>query len=146
MAILPHTVEVPGGQPLVIYAETDNINYFLNGALEPDTIDGPVNAQVSVSGSTRRQYPGDATTINVGGATREFVKDPSRSSGPALPGKSFMLVERNSDQGGERRQFTYKGRLIDLHAFIRSEASKDMYLYNNTGARYTIDLTIAPGG
>ena len=144
MAILPHTVEVPGGQPLTIYAETDNINYFINGDLEPDTVDGPTNAQVSVSSSTRRQYPGDATTINVSGSQREFLKDPSRSSGPALPGKSFMLVERNSDQAGERRQFTYKGRFIDLHAFVRAEAARDMYIYNNTGARYTIDLVVAP--
>jgi len=144
MAILPHTVQVPGGQPLTIYAETDNINYFLNGDLEPDTVDGPVNAQVTVKSSSRRQYPGDATTINVDGSEREFLKDPSRSSGPSLPGKSFILLERTTDEGGEKRQFTYVGRFIDLHAFIRAEAAKDMYIYNHTGARYTIDFVVAP--
>lgn len=144
MAILPHTVEVPGGQPLTIYGETANLNFFLNGDLEPDTVDGPTSAQVSVSSSSRRQYPGDATTINVGGSQREFLKDPSRSSGPALPGRNFILSQRGVEGGGEKRQFTYKGRLIDLHTFIRAEASSDLYLYSNTGARYTIDAATAP--
>ena len=144
MAIVPHTVEVPGGQPLTIYAETENINYFLNGNLEPDILDGPINSQVSVSGGNRRQYPGDSTTVSFGGSQREFLKDPTRSSGPALPGKTFMLVEINTDQEGERRQFTYTGRFIDLHAFIRAEAAKDMYLYNHTGARYTIQFAALP--
>lgn len=146
MAILPHTVEVPGGLPLTIYAETDNINYFINGDLEPDTIDGPVVSQSSVNAHTRRQYPGDATTISVDGSSREFLKDPSRSSGPALPGKRFRLLERNTDQGGENRSFTYKGRWLDLHAFLRSEAARDFYAYNESGARYTIDTVVAPAG
>lgn len=144
MAILPHTVEVPGGEPLTIYAETANINYFLNGELEPDTVDGPTNVQVTVSGGSRRQYPGDSTTISVSGSTREFLKDPTRSSGTALPGKPFMLVERGVEGGGERRQFTYKGRFIDLHTFVRAEASKNLFLYNNSGARYTVAATAAP--
>lgn len=144
MAIVPHTVQVPGGQELVIYGETDNINYFINGDLEPDVLDGPTNAQVNTSGGSRRQYPGDGTRISFGGGSREYLKDPTRSSGTALPGRPFILRELNSDQGGEKRQFTYKGRLIDLHAFLRAEAAKDMYLYSNTGARYTINLTVAP--
>jgi hypothetical protein len=144
MAILPHTFQVPGGESVTVYAETANINYFLANDLEPDTIDGPTNTQVSVSGSSRRQYPGDSTTINVSGSSREFLKDPSRSSGPALPGRSFILSEIGAEDGGEKRQFTYKGRLIDLHAFLRAEAGKPFYLYSNTGARYTIDAVATP--
>ncbi len=144
MAIQSHTVQVPDGQPLVIYAETDNINYFINGNLESDAVGGVTNVQVSVGGGSRRQYPGDATTISVAGSSREFLKDPSRSSGTALPGKSFVLKELNEEGDGERRQFTYKGRLIDLHAFLSAEASFPMYLYSNTGARYSIAATVAP--
>lgn len=144
MAIVPHTVQVPGGQPLVIYAETANINYFINGNLDPDVLDGPTNSQVAASGGSRRQYPGDGTRISFAGSQREYLKDPTRSSGTALPGRPFILKERNSDEGGEKRQFTYKGRFIDLSAFLRAEAAKDMYLYSNTGARYTIDFTTAP--
>lgn len=144
MAIVPHTFQVPGGQSCTIYGETDNINYFLNGALEPDVLDGPTNSQVNVSGGQRRQYPGDATRIGYASSSREFLKDPTRSSGTALPGRNFILKERSSDDGGELRQFTFKGRFIDLHAFIRAEAAKDVYLYSPSGARYTIDFVNAP--
>lgn len=138
MAILPHTFQVPGGQPCTIYGETANINYFIGGDLEPDTIDGPTNNQVQVSGGQRRQYPGDATRIGFAASEREFLKDPSRSSGAALPGRAFRLMEGFEGTPGELRQFTYKGRFIDLHAFISSEASMDLRLYNASGAKYKI--------
>ncbi len=144
MAILPHTVQVPGGQPLTIYGETANINYFIQGNLEPDELDGPTNGQAQVSGGQRRQYPGDATRISFGSATREFLKDPSRSSGNALPGRPFILKENFEGSEGEQRQFTYKGRLIDLSAFLRAEAAMNMRLYSNTGAKYKIPETVAP--
>lgn len=144
MATLPHTIEMPGGGKVTIYGETANINYFINGDLVPDTIDGPIDVQVAVGSFSRRQYPGDATTINVGGTNREFVKDPSRSSGSALPGKSFILKTQPGVSPAEQRQFTYKGDFSDLHAFIRAEASMDLYLYNSSGARYKIPETLVP--
>jgi hypothetical protein len=143
MATLPHSVQVPGGQPLVIYGETANINYFLNGDLEPDTLDEPTTATATVKAHSRRQYPGDATTISVDSASREFLKDPTRKSGAGLPGKPFVLKETTSPNG-ERRQFTYVGRWIDLHTFLSSEAAVDMFAYNYTGARSTIAATSAP--
>lgn len=142
MAITPHTFEVPGGQPCTIYGETANINYFLANALEPDTTSGPTNEQTAVAGSSRRQYPGDNTLISVSAATREFLIDPTRKSGSALPGRSFVLKERGG--AAELRQFTFKGRLMDLHAFLRAEAGRDFFLYGNTGARYTIDEVVTP--
>lgn len=145
MAVLPFTIEVPQGEPITIYAEPDNINYFINGDLEPDTVDGVTNGTSSVGSSTRRTYPGHATPINVSGGSREYLVDPSRKSGNALPGRSFMLVAL--DEGGavlEKRQFTFKGRLLDLHAFLSAEVSNLTYLYMNTGARYTLQPTVAP--
>lgn len=145
MAIVPHTVEVPGGQPVVIYAETPNINYFINGSLEPDGSDGVSNGQVSVGGSTRSQYPGDPTPINVSGSTREYLIDPTRKSGNGLPGKTFVLAAFNEDGVlTEKRQFTYKGRWIDLHAFLSAEVTFQTFAYNSTGARYTLGATAAP--
>lgn len=140
MAILPHTVEVAGGQELILYGETANLNYFLVATLTPDTADGPTVSQSPVGGMSRRQYPGDATPISVGGAQREFLYDPTRSSGSALPGKTFVLRQKEVDGSGEpeRRQFTYKGRWVDLHAYLRAEAAMDLYAYNSSGARYTI--------
>lgn len=145
MATLPHTVEVPGGQPVTIYAEPANINYFINGDLDPDTTDGVTNGQASVSAYSRQQYPGDPTPMNVSSAQREYLVDPTRKSGNGLPGKSFVLVAMNENGVVlEKRQFTYKGRWLDLHAFLTSEASYDLHAYNNTGARYTIAATVAP--
>lgn len=145
MAILPHTFEVPAGQPVTIYGETANINYFINGDLTPDTADGVTNGQVAVASHTRQQYPGDATPSNVSGSQREYLIDPTRKSGNGLPGKSFVLVGMNeTGVVTEKRQFTYKGRWIDLHAFLTAEAAMDMFAYNNTGARYTIPATTAP--
>jgi len=145
MAILPHTVEVPDGQPVTIYAEPANINYFINGDLTPDTVDGVTNEQTSVSAHSRQQYPGDLTPSNVASSQREYLVDPSRKSGNGLPGRAFVLAALDGDgQVVEKRQFTYKGRWIDLHAFLSAEASMDMFAYNSTGARYTIAETVAP--
>lgn len=137
MAITGHTFQVPGGNDCTIYAETANINYFLANPLVADSVAGPTNSQASVASSTRRQYPGDSTTISVSSASREFLVDPSRKSGNALPGRNFVLKER----GGavEFRTFTFKGRILDLHAFLSAEAGKDIFLFSPTGARYTID-------
>jgi len=144
MAILPHTVEMPTGGVFTIYGETANINYFINGDLDPDTVAGPVDAQVSVGSHSRRQYPGDASTINVAGSQREFVKDPSRGGGSALPGKEMILREIAGNK--EKRQFTYTGDWSDVTAFLRSEAAFDMYAYNHTGrnSRITIPEAVAP--
>jgi hypothetical protein len=139
MATESFTFQVPGGNPCTIYGEAANINYFLANELDPDQVSGPTNESVSVGAATRRQYPGDTSTVNVSGSTREFLKDPSRRSGSALPGKSFVLAERTANGIGEKRQFTFKGRILDLHSFLRAEAGKNMFFFSNTGARYTID-------
>jgi len=142
MASAAHTFEVPGGKPCTIYGETANINYFLHGDLDPDAEVGPSNSQASVPAHTRRQYPGDTSTISVSASTREFLVDPSAKNGSALPGRTFVLKERGGNE--EKRQFTFKGRIMDLNAFIRSTASVDMYMYGPTGKRYTIAATVAP--
>jgi hypothetical protein len=138
MAITGHTVSVAGGGDVTIYAETANINYFLGDPLTADTTSGPTNSAAQVAGSTRRQYPGDSTTISVSAATREFLVDPSRKSGNALPGRNFALKERGG--AGEFRSFTFKGRMMDLHAFLSGEVNKNVFLYGPSGARYTIDV------
>jgi hypothetical protein len=138
MAITGHTVSVAGGGDITIYGETANINYFLATPLEADALQGPTNSATTVASSSRRQYPGDTTTINVSSNSREFLVDPSRKSGNALPGRNFALKERGGNE--EFRSFTLKGRVMDLHAFLSGEAGKNMFLYTASGARYTIDV------
>lgn len=122
----------PDGFELDIWAEPANINYFLNTELVPAAVAGVVNTQATVKSFTRRQYPGDPSTINVSGHQRTYMVDPGRKVGNALPGSPFIL-----DDGTEKRQFTFTGNVIDLHAFLVSDAKQETKLYT-TGARYVI--------
>lgn len=133
-----HTVTAPGGGEIKIIGITDNLDYFTGGTT-PDTIGGVVNTQIAAGGGSRRQYPGDASTIAVAGHNRRFMKDPSRRSSNALPGRPFVLQEITSNGPGERRQFRHVGSFIALHAWLSSELQVPAYLYSSRGARYTLD-------
>ena len=122
----------PLGFKLAIYAETDNINYFLTTPLTPASVGEVVNKSATVKASTRRQYVGDPTPINVSGGERVYMVDPGRKVGNALPGEPFIL-----DDGTEKRQFTFAGNVVDLHAFLSSDVKEETKLYT-TGARYVI--------
>lgn len=136
MAIQAHTVNTGSGTLLKIYAEPANINYFVDG-LTPDAQQGPSNIQVNAGGGSRRKYPG-GPSVSYSGTSREVLVDPSRSSGSALPGKPFVLREHGNEEYNEKRQFTFVGRVIDLHAYLRQNASVPCFLHTNTGARYLI--------
>jgi len=58
--------------------------------------------------------------------------DPGRKVGNALPGSPFIL-----DDGTEKRQFTFTGNVVDLHAFLMSDVKEETKLYT-TGAPYVI--------
>lgn len=143
MASQSFTITLTGGKKFTIYGEAANINYFVNTPLQPDDESGVTDHTSNVRSFTRRQYPGDTTTSSVKSTTRHYMKDLTRRSGSALPGKNFVLKEITTDEGGEQRAFTFKGRVMDLHAYLSANASKDFYLYLNTGARYKIDLVVA---
>jgi len=73
------------------------------------------------------------------------MKDGSRRSGSALPGKNFVLKEVAADGTGEVRTFSFKGRVMDLAVFLRLQADMDLVLALNTGARYEIsEATTTP--
>jgi len=122
----------PTGFELDIYAESANLNYFLNTEILPASEGAVVNKTADVKAHTRRQYVGDPTPINVSGGPRTYMYDPGRKVGNALPGQPFIL-----DDGVEKRQMTFSGNVIDLHAFLMSDAKMEFKLYT-TGARYVI--------
>ena len=122
----------PAGFVLDIYAEPENLNYFLNTTITPVSEGSVVNKTSTVKASTRRQYVGDTTPINVSGHSRTFMYDPGRKVGNALPGEPFIL-----DDGTEKRQMTFAGNVVDLHAFLLSDVKEETKLYT-TGARYVI--------
>ena len=122
----------PEGFELDIYAEPENLNYFLTTTLTPASVGAVVNKTATVKASTRRQYVGDPTPINVSGGERVYMVDPGRKVGNALPGSPFIL-----DDGTEKRQMTFAGNVVDLHAFLSSDVKAETKLYT-TGARYVI--------
>lgn len=122
----------PEGFELDIYAELANINFFLTTPLVPASEGGIVNKQVSVKAHTRRRYVNDTTPSNVSGGERVFMYDPGRIDRSALPGSPFILK-----QGEEKRQFTFAGNVVDLHAFLKSDVKEETMLYT-TGAPYVI--------
>jgi hypothetical protein len=134
MAIQKHTFDLNGN---AIYAETDNINYFLKTSLEPDTVGGVVNKQAQVKAFTRRRYKGDDEQANVSTGTREYLFDPGRRNGNATPGSPFIL-----DDGTEKRSFTFTGPFTALHAFIVGDAKMDLLIYSPS-ARYEISTAEA---
>jgi len=122
----------PTGFELDIYAEAANLNYFLNTEILPASDGAVVNKTATVKAHTRRQYVGDPTPINISGGDRTYMYDPGRKVGNALPGEPFIL-----DDGVEKRQMTFAGNVVDLHAFLISDAKAELKLYT-TGARYVI--------
>ena len=122
----------PTGQDFSIWCITDNFNYFVKTDITPDSADSVVNKQTQVKAHTRRRYVGDPAPSNVSQATREFMVDPGRKVGNALPGISFIL-----DDGTEKRQFTTDADVVDLHAYLLVEVNAVTKLYT-TGARYVI--------
>lgn len=139
MGIEKFTIAAEGGRKkLVLFAEPANINYFLKTNLTADAVAGPTVKQVSTKATTVRQYPGDNTTFNRPGTSREVLIDPTRKSGNGLPGWNFVLVADAGLPGEERRQFTCSGRMIDLHSWLRLNAKMQVHLFGPSGARYTI--------
>ena len=133
MAIQTHVYDIDGNG---IYAETANINYFLNTALEPASSEGVVNKTANVSAFTRRRYPGDPAPSNVSASTREFLYDPGRRNGNATPGQPFIL-----DDGVEKRSFTFTGPFTSLHAFLVGDAKMDFRVFSPS-ASYDITAVV----
>ena len=122
----------PTGEDFSIWCIPANFNYFVNTPLTPDSVGSVVNKTTTVKAHQRRKYVGDPSPSNIPQTTREFMYDPGRKVGNALPGFSFIL-----DDGTERRQFTLEGDVMDLHAYLVTELKSETKLYTQ-GARYVI--------
>jgi len=139
MAILPHTVTPAGGNPITLYGETANLNFFLTTPLVPDTAGAVTNKTASVKAHTRRQYPGDPTPINVSATVKEYMEDPGRRSGRGLPGRTIYIIGDVGLPGEEKRAFTLRGDWMDFHAFMTGEAKMQVKIVNKSGAWSMID-------
>ena len=133
MAIVKHTVPDTDS---AIWAETDNINYFLSSDLTPDSAGSVQNVQLNKPGHTRRQYPGDTSLVTVSAHAATTIVDPGRKSGNAIPGKPFVVTD-----GTEKRQFRFTGDWTDVHALFVGDVANETTLYSPTGTRYIIAAT-----
>ena len=136
MAIQKHTLPDTSS---AIWAETANLNYFVNDDITPDSVGSVTNETSDVAASSRRQYPGDATPVSVSANTRVYMVDPGRKSGSAIPGKPFRVSD-----GTENRMMRYTGTWTDVHAFFTGNVANETSLYSPTGTRYVI--AASPGG
>lgn len=122
----------PTGEDFSIWCIPANFNYFVETDLTPDSTTSVVNKTTQVKAHTRRKYVNDPAPSNVPQHSREFMVDPGRKVGNALPGYSFIL-----DDGTEKRQFTTDADVMDLHSYLLSDLSAETKLYTQ-GARYVI--------
>ena len=117
---------------LAIIGETANINYYLKTPLTPDSETSVVNATTTKKAHSRRKYVGDPAPSSVASHSVEYMVDPGRIDLQTLPGRPFVL-----DDGTEKRQLTYVGDVMDLHAFLVGNAKMELKLYTS-GPPYVI--------
>ena len=131
---------IPDGTDIAIYGEPDNINYFVTTDLAAASEGSVVDKDSTVKAHTRRKFATDDSPSNVSQHSREFMFDPGRRNGGAVPGKIFIL-----DDGTERRQFHFTGTVKDLHAYLVGEAAMDLTLFSPSAA-YSIAAADDGGG
>ena len=132
-----------GSSDTAIWAEADNLNYFLKTPITPDAAVGVSNKQSMVKAHSRRRYPGDPNPINVSSHQRSFMVDPGAKFSRGLPGKPFRVVSDAGLPGEENRQFTFQGDWADVHALFVGDAKMLVYLYSGRG-RYTVAAAGTP--
>ena len=115
----------------------ENLNYFIDVAgsgLESQTSADVVTTQSQSKGGNAAvsRYPGDPAPFTRANAAKTIMKNRNVRHGNALPGRHFIL-----DDGTERRQFTYQGRLAALHALLVGHLKMDVMFvhYNGTTER-----------
>jgi nucleoside-diphosphate-sugar epimerase len=127
-------------EAFVIYGNPTNWNYYFDKPATPATAAGIEIKQYTRKAHTRRSYPGDPTPVNVSQAACEWVFDPGRKVGNAVPGYSIVL-----DDGTEKRQFTFDGDVAELILFCKEHLKAATAVYTQ-GARYTVTPGEVEGG
>jgi len=119
-------------EAFTVYGSVTNWNYFFDKLIVPVSESG-LSVQTYVRGAhTRRRYPGDTAPINVSQAQCEWVFDPGRKVGNAVPGFTIILDDKT-----EKRQFQYAGDIAALLLFAEDHLKKETAIYTQ-GARYIV--------
>lgn len=129
---------------LRIWDKFGNLDYFCDTSGLTEASDSVVNKQANVKGSSVHYYMNSAATYTRGATVKQFIYDPGRRKGNAIPGKPFVLVSDAGLPAEETRQFTYEGAFMDLHAFITGSAKMMVDLFSESGTRYTAIPGVTP--
>ncbi len=127
-------------EAFVVYGNPLNWNYFFDKEISSAAAEGLTPKGYVRSEHKRRRYPGDPSPINVSQANCEWVFDPGRKVGNAVPGFSIVL-----DDGTEKRQFTFDGDVSELLLFAKEHLKAKTRIYTQ-GARYVVEKGEVEGG
>jgi hypothetical protein len=119
-------------EAFAVYGSVTNWNYFFDKLIVPVSENGLVVKQYTRGAHSRRRYPGDPAPINVSQAACEWVFDPGRKVGAAVPGFTIVL-----DDGTEKRQFQFNGDVAELLLFAEDHLKNPTAIYTQ-GARYQV--------
>lgn len=129
---------------LKIWDKYGNLGFFCDVAGLTEASASIVNKQANVKGSAVHYYMNSEATYTRAATVKQFIHDPGRRKGNAIPGKPFVLVADAGLPGEESRQFLYEGAFMDLHAFITGSAKMQVDLFSQTGTRYTAIPGVTP--
>lgn len=121
------------GSPWNIYGHPVNWNYYVKTPLAVASEAERSFDTGNKKAHTRRRYVNDPSPSNVDGHVFDYVTDPGRKVGSAVPGWSFVM-----DDGLERRQFTTTGDVKSLIQYLETDGVKQTVRVYTQGARYTI--------
>lgn len=141
----------PTGTPVGIYGRIANFNYFVDTAVEDErgkACAGVTKQSQKVKAHSRRRYPGDAAPVNVSEQPegRQYLYKANKTSGNALPGRTFMLSDVAGVVDGEKRSFQYTGPWKELVKYLESDAAKDFMMHNYNGSKILICKAEAQAG
>ena len=122
---------------LTIWDKYGNLEYFCDTTGLTEASSSVTNKQANVKASSVHYYMNSETTYTRAATTKQFIHDPGRRKGNAIPGKPFVLVADAGLPSEEKRQFTFEGAFLDLHAFVTGSAKMTVDLFSDSGTRYT---------
>lgn len=127
-------LDIGEGYNWTIYGAPDNLNHFLTTAVSPLVVTEERETRTgNKKQHSRRRYVGDPNPINVDPHTFDYLYDPGRKVGSALPGWSFIL-----DDGVEKRQFTTTGDVQTLILYLDGNVKQPTKVYTG-GAVTTVN-------
>ena len=115
---------------LKIWDKYGNLDYFCDTTGLTEASASIVNKTANVKSSSVHYYMNSEATYTRAATAKQFIYDPGRRKGNAIPGKPFVLVADAGLPGEESRQMRYEGAFMDLHAFITGAAKMQVDLFS----------------